>query len=44
MYTQEVICPHCGKMTMVNVGDAKGSVSTPCQECKEVAIQPNCSR
>jgi hypothetical protein len=33
MYTQEIICPKCGKPTVVNVLDASGSTSTPCQKC-----------
>ena len=34
MYTQEIVCPNCGKMTIVNVIDKSGSVKTPCQNCK----------
>ena len=36
MYTQEIICPYCGKMTRVNVADTKGETITPCQRywCK----------
>jgi hypothetical protein len=30
MYTQEIVCPRCGKMTTVNVPDV-GSATTPCQ-------------
>lgn len=37
MYTQEIICPYCGKKTIVNVADAEGHTVTPCQRywCKE---------
>lgn len=37
MYTQEIICPYCGKMTIVNVADTKGKTITPCQRywCKK---------
>lgn len=34
MYTQEIICPSCGQMTIVNVIDNKGETSTPCNNCK----------
>lgn len=30
MYTQEIVCPRCGKMTAVNVPDT-GRATTPCQ-------------
>ena len=30
MYTQEIVCPRCGKMTTVNVPDS-GRTTTPCQ-------------
>jgi hypothetical protein len=34
MYTQEVVCPYCGKLTRVNVIDTDGRTETPCQSCK----------
>lgn len=34
MYTQEIICPACGKKTIVNVIDVAGKCLTPCQSCK----------
>src|SRR5437667_6124086 len=33
MYTQEIVCPKCGKPAIVNVLKVKGSTSTPCQKC-----------
>jgi hypothetical protein len=30
MYTQDIMCPKCGKPTTVNVPDGKGTVKTPC--------------
>lgn len=33
MYTQEIICPSCGKMTIVNVLSTKGDTRTPCMHC-----------
>lgn len=33
MYTQEIVCPKCGKKTVVNVLDTRGSTPTPCQHC-----------
>ena len=30
MYTQEIICPSCGKLTKVNVCDGGGKAVTPC--------------
>ena len=40
MYTQEIICPYCGKMTIVNVADTAGKTITPCQRfwCKQKII------
>lgn len=40
MYTQEIICPYCGKMTSVNVADVKGKTVTPCQRywCKHKIV------
>jgi hypothetical protein len=40
MYTQEIICPHCGKMTIVNVADGKATTTTPCKHflCKKSII------
>ncbi len=34
MYTQEIICTYCSKMTSVNVTDTKGGAVTPCQKCR----------
>ena len=40
MYTQEIVCPKCAKMTSVNVLEAgggffgKATTSTPCAHCK----------
>lgn len=39
MYTQEVVCPHCGKMTNVNVLESGAFfggtyTTTPCAHCK----------
>jgi hypothetical protein len=33
MYTQEIACPSCGKLTIVNVPDL-GQTITPCPHCK----------
>jgi|WetSurMetagenome_2_1015567.scaffolds.fasta_scaffold431966_1 hypothetical protein len=30
MYTQEIKCPGCGKLTRVNVCDGEGKAITPC--------------
>lgn len=40
MYTQEIICPHCGKLTRVNIADTEGSTTTPCQRfmCKREIV------
>ncbi len=38
MYTQEIVCPHCGKPAIVNVLDKKGTTKTPCQNCKKKII------
>lgn len=32
MYTQEIACPHCSKLTIVNVPDL-GKTITPCPHC-----------
>lgn len=34
MYTQEIVCPNCGKAAIVNVLDVEGNTQTPCQHCK----------
>lgn len=34
MYTQEIVCPSCGKKTTVNVLDTQGRTSSPCQHCR----------
>lgn len=42
MYTQEIICPYCGVMTIVNVGDTEGNTKTPCQKCKrKIVVETN---
>jgi hypothetical protein len=33
MYTQEIACPGCGNLAVVNVPD-KGTTTTPCRHCK----------
>lgn len=43
MFTQEIVCPHCGKKTDVNVADS-GSTVTPCRHywCKrEIKVISN---
>lgn len=32
MYTQEIVCPSCRKLTIVNVPDSGGTL-TPCSKC-----------
>ncbi len=33
MHTQEIVCPNCGKLTIVNVPDSGGGTTTPCIKC-----------
>ena len=33
MYTQEIVCPACGKLARVNILDAEGASWTQCMEC-----------
>lgn len=33
MYTQEIACPNCGRLTAVNFLDKQGSTTTPCVHC-----------
>jgi hypothetical protein len=38
MYTQELICPHCGEVAIVNVltsTERKNPQSSPCTRCDE---------
>jgi transposase len=38
MYTQELICPHCGEVATVNVLtsiERKNPQSSPCHDCNE---------
>jgi hypothetical protein len=38
MYTQEIVCPSCGNLAIVNVPDS-GKATTPCKHCgKKIAI------
>src|SRR5438552_1024920 len=35
MYTQEIVCPSCSQMAIVNVLDKKGQTNSCCQKCGE---------
>jgi hypothetical protein len=38
MRTQEIACTSCGKTAKVNIVDAAGSSSTPCQHCRNMIV------
>lgn len=42
MYTQEIACPRCGRLTAVNFLDKRGSTTTPCLHCAtKISVSTN---
>ena len=40
MFTQEIVCPNCGKPAIVNVLENEGTTNSPCQKCqKQIFVQ-----